>query len=399
MKNLKREHYLQKIRAFKEKNLIKVLTGQRRVGKSFVLQQIKNEIVTDNPKANIIDVNLEKLDFIHIKDFKDLAAYIKDKSIKQTNYLFIDEIQEVQGFEKTLRSLLTENNYDIYCTGSNAKILSGELATLLSGRQIEIRIHSLSFTEFIEFYQKSPNLDALQQYLQFGGMPYLINLPNDEDIKNEYLKNIFTTILFRDVVARYEIRDVTFLENLMHYLADNTGSIVSASKISKYLKSQNINKTTQLIINYLSYIENTFCITKVRRTDIQGKKIFETGEKYYFEDIGIRNILTGFRLTDMNKILENTVYHHLVFCGYNVFIGKLSNLEIDFVAEKNNERYYIQVAYLLHNEQTVKREFGNLLKIQDNFPKYVVSMDTFTAPATYKGIKQLSLLDFLLNFI
>ena len=398
MQNFKREHYLQKIRPFKNKNLIKVLTGQRRVGKSFVLQQIKNEIITDNPNANIIDINLEKLEFNYIKNYEDLAGYIKNKSESKTNYLFIDEIQEVQKFEKTLRSLLAENNYDIYCTGSNAKILSGELATLLSGRQIEIRIHSLSFIEFIKFHKKSPNSESLQQYLQFGGMPYLINLPDDADIRNEYLKNIFTTILFRDVVARYEIRDVTFLENLMHYLADNTGSIVSASKISKYLKSQNINKTTQLIINYLSYIENTFCINKVRRTDVQGKKIFETGEKYYFEDIGIRNILTGFRLTDMNKILENTVYHHLVFCGYNVFIGKLNDLEIDFVAEKNNEKTYIQVSYLIHNEQTIIREFGNLLKIQDNFPKYVVSMDTFTAPATYKGIKQLSLLDFLLNF-
>lgn len=398
MQNFKREHYLQKIRPFKEKNLIKVLTGQRRVGKSFILQQIKNEIITDNPKANIIDINLEKLEFNYIKTFKDLYGYIKDKSINQINYLFIDEIQEVKKFEKTLRSLLTENNYDIYCTGSNAKILSGELATILSGRQIEIKIHSLSFTEFIKFHHKLPNSDALQQYLQFGGMPYLINLPNDPDIRNEYLKNIFTTILFRDIVTRYEIRDVTFLENLIHYIANNTGSIVSASKISKYLKSQSINKTTQLIINYLSYLENTFCINKIRRIDVQGKKIFETGDKYYFEDIGIRNILTGFRLTDMNKILENTVYHHLIFCGYNVFIGKLNNLEIDFVAEKNNERNYIQVAYLLHNEQTVKREFGNLLKIQDNFPKYVISMDTFAAPATYKGIKQLSVIDFLLNF-
>jgi len=398
MNNYKREFYLQKIRPFVNKQLIKVLTGQRRVGKSYILQQIKDEIITANPNANIIFINLEKLEFSHIQNYTQLSEFIQSKTKPENNYLFIDEIQDIQNFEKVLRSLVSESNFDIYCTGSNAKILSGELATYLSGRQIEIKIHPLSYSEFLDFYNKKKNFETLNSYMRFGGMPYMINLEDIDEVKNEYLQNIFNTIVFRDIVACYEIRDVSFLQNLINYVSDNVGSLVSANNINKFLKSQKINKTTQSIINYLEYFENSYSINKVKRIDLHGKKIFESGEKYYFEDLGIRNRIVGFNTADIHKIIENVVYNHLIFKGYKVFVGKMNDLEIDFVAEKNGETNYFQVAYLLKDELTIDREFGNLLKISDNYPKYVISFDTFNVPNTYKGIKHFLLIDFLTEF-
>ena len=398
MNNYKREFYLQKIRPFVNKQLIKVLTGQRRVGKSYILQQIKDEIITANPNANIIFINLEKLEFSHIQNYTQLSEFIQSKTKPENNYLFIDEIQDIQNFEKVLRSLVSESNFDIYCTGSNAKILSGELATYLSGRQIEIKIHPLSYLEFLDFYNKKKNFETLNSYMRFGGMPYMINLEDIDEVKNEYLQNIFNTIVFRDIVACYEIRDVSFLQNLINYVSDNVGSLVSANNINKFLKSQKINKTTQSIINYLEYFENSYSINKVKRIDLHGKKIFESGEKYYFEDLGIRNRIVGFNTADIHKIIENVVYNHLIFKGYKVFVGKMNDLEIDFVAEKNGETNYFQVAYLLKDELTIDREFGNLLKISDNYPKYVISFDTFNVPNTYKGIKHFLLIDFLTEF-
>jgi predicted AAA+ superfamily ATPase len=398
MKQYKREYYLQKIRPFINKQLIKVITGQRRVGKSYLLQQIRKEIADKYVNSTIIYINLESLEFDDLKNFRKLSDYIHAKSKSGKNYVFIDEIQEVEGFEKVLRSLLTEDKFDIYCTGSNAKMLTGKMATYLSGRQIEFRVHALSFTEFLEFHKKGAVKKSLMEYLHYGGMPYLINLPEKPEIWNEYLKNIYNTILFRDIITQHEIRDVTFLENLVRYIADNIGSLVSASNIGKYLKSQNVNKTTQLIINYLHYIENSYCINRSRRYDIHGKKIFESGEKFYFEDLGIRNTIVGYNISDLNKIIENAVYNHLKYYNYNVFIGKINNMEIDFVAEKNGEYIYIQATYLLNDESTITREFGNLLKIKDNYPKYVVSFDDFKAPNTYMGITHFTLLDFLLEF-
>lgn len=394
----KREYYLQKVRPFIDKQLIKVFTGQRRVGKSFLMMQIRDEILERKPDANIIYINLEKLEFSKIKNYTQLAEYIASQTKKAYNYLFIDEIQEIEGFEKVLRSLVSELDFDIYCTGSNAKMLSGEFATFLSGRQIEIRVHSLSYPEFLNFHQFNNDSNTLNLYLQFGGMPYLINLLNDNEIKSEYLNNILNTILFRDIVSRYDIRDISFLENLIRYIADNVGSLLSATNISKFLKSQNINKSTQSIINYIEYIENSFIINRVRRINLQGKKIFESGEKFYYEDLGIRNQIVGFNISEIQKIIENAVYNHLLFKGYKVFVGKVQNTEIDFVAEKNGETVYLQVAYLLKDESTINREFGNLMKIKDNFPKYVISYDSLTASNTYKGIIHITLSDFLLNF-
>ena len=394
---ISRGSYIKKLIPFIDKDIIKVFVGQRRVGKSYMLFQIIEHIIQNNPKANIIYINKELIDFNFIKDYKDLIEYIRNNSIDGKNYLFIDEIQDIEGFEKALRSLSAEGKYDIYCTGSNAQFLSGDIAGLLSGRSIEIKIFSLSFKEFLEFHKLNDNDEALHKYIKYGGLPYLVNLKLDDNIIFDYLKNIYSTILFKDVVSSQNIRNVYFLEKLVQYIADNTGSIVSAKKISDFLKSQKINISSQIVLNYLTHLTNAFLIFKVKRAEIQGEKIFETGEKYYFEDIGLRNSIVGFKQVDIAKILENVVFLQLLISGYNVSVGKLGKNEIDFVAEKNGEKKYFQVAYLLSDKTTIEREFGNLLKIKDNYPKYVISMDKIQGN-TYKGIQQLSLHNFLLSF-
>ncbi len=394
-KNIKRELYLKKVRPFYNKQLIKVLTGQRRVGKSRILLQIKSELTESYPKANFIFIDKEKFEFDAIKTYKDLMLFVKEKSKEQMNFLFIDEVQEIEDFEKALRSLLSTGNYDIYCTGSNAHIFSSKLATFLSGRQIEIKIHGLSYIEFLEFYNIENNQTSLTKYLKFGSLPYLINLPDDESVINEYLKNVITTVLYRDVVGRNNIRDVQFLNNLLKFIADNTGSLLSASNISKYLKSQKVSKSVSVIINYLTFLTDANLINRSPRMDIQGLKIFETGEKYYFEDIGLRNIIVGYRAQDISKIIENVVYNHLKIFDYKVFTGKSNEKEIDFIAIKNNEHIYLQVAYKLANDKVIRREFGNLDEIKDHYPKYVISTDDFPINTSYKGIKHIKLIDFL----
>lgn len=398
MEIFEREIYLKKIIPFIDKQLIKVLTGQRRVGKTYILRQIREYIKKNKPEANIIFIDKELHDFDKIKTHDDLINYIKEHEKKSDNYLFIDEIQEIQEFEKALRSLQNKNNFDIYCTGSNAAMLSGEISTMLSGRQIIIRVHALSYNEFLQFHKRSSSKESVLQYITYGGLPYLINLPDDMNVVGEYLKNIYTTILFRDIVMRNNIRDVKFLENLVKFLAQNTGNLFSAKNISDYLKSQNIKKSVPVITNYLKFLEDAFFLNIVSRFDIQGKKIFEIGEKIFFEDLGIRNALTGFLPGDIHKNMENAVLNHLLITGYNVYVGKNKQKEIDFIATKNNEKVYIQVTYLLNDNNTIEREFGNLLEIKDNYPKYVISYDPFETPNTYKGVKHLILENFLLNF-
>ncbi len=395
---IERKLYIERIKPFINKNIIKVLTGQRRVGKSVMLRLIAEEIKKTEAKANYIFIDKEEYEFDSMKNHTHLMDYIQLHQKDTMNYLFIDEVQEIEGFERVLRSLYNKKNFDIYCTGSNAKVFSGELATFLSGRQIIFHIGSLNFEEFCNFHKLEANNETLLKYLKFGGLPYLIHLPDDENIRFEYLNNIFSTILLRDVVNRHEIRDPRFLNDLLRFLADNTGSIFSANKISKYLKSQQINKNVALILNYLSYLEEAYFINVVQRMDIQGKKHFEVGEKYFYEDIGLRNAIVGFRMQDIGKILENVVYLHLRNNEYEVKVASFGTKEIDFIGYKNNEKIYVQVAYLLSDQITIEREFGNLLKIKDNYPKYVVSFDSFSAPNTYEGITHFTMLDFLTKF-
>jgi hypothetical protein len=395
MKNIQREIYLQKIRPFINQPLIKVLVGQRRVGKSFLMKQLKDEVCSASKNANIIYIDKEKYEFDEIRNYQQLIKYVKARQEDKLNYLFIDEVQEIEGFEKALRSLLADGIFDIYCTGSNAQMLSSDIATFLSGRQMVFKVYSLSFIEFCQFNEIQPDKASLNQYLKYGGLPYLIHLPKDDEIIFEYLKNIYDTILFRDVVSRNEIRDVAFLNNLLQFIADNTGSIVSAKKISDYLKSQQSSKSVSIIINYLTFLENAYFIFKAKRKDIQGKKIFEVGEKYYFEDFGLRNSVLGFNISDINKIVENAVYLHLLINDYKIFVGKKGDKEIDFIAERKNEKLYIQVTTSLSDEKVIKREFGNLLEVKDNYPKMVVSYDEFSGSSSYKGIKHVTLLEFL----
>lgn len=390
-----RNIYLNKIKPFIGKQLIKVLTGQRRVGKSFLLLQLIDLINSQYQNANIIHIDKENNDFSFIKNHIDLDTYIKQKSIKGTNYVFIDEVQEISDFQLTLRSLLTAGNYDLYCTGSNAYTLSGDLATLLSGRYIEVRVHSLSFIEYKEFYQLDNSIDTLNRYIKYGGLPFLIHLPNDEKVIFDYLKNVYNTIFFKDIVSRFQLKNASFLTDLTRFIAETCGSLFSARKISQYLKSQHIKTTPEAIINYLWYLENAFFIHRVKRTDIEGKKQFDIGEKLYFDDLGLRHSIIGYRQADIGKIIENIVFLHLKIHEWNVTVGYSEQKEVDFIAEKNGEKLYIQVAYMLNNENTVAREFGNLLAIADNFPKMVVTMDNLIAGASYKGIIQTHLLDFL----
>lgn len=398
-KYLKRKYYLEKIKPFIDKRLIKVIVGQRRVGKSYLLFQIMDIIRDQNKTANIIYINKELNEFEYIKNYQDLIDFVKQQSkAKRKNYLFIDEIQDIKKFEKALRSFNVQANYDIYVTGSNAKLLSGELATHLSGRYIEIKIFSLSYEEFLFFHKLKEDKEAFLKYIKYGGLPYLINLELSDEIVYDYLKNVYNTILFKDVVARHKIRNMSFLERLVEYLADNTGSLVSAKKISDFLKSQKTNITPNMVLDYLSFLKQAFFVFKVPRSDIGGKKIFEINDKYYFEDLGLRHSIVGWRQVDINKILENLVFLHLKIAGYKTTVGKLLNKEVDFVCQKQGKILYIQVAYLITAENQ-KREFGNLLAIPDNYPKIVVSMDETVEQSEYKGVQQMNIRKFLSNWI
>lgn len=392
-----RNIYIDRIKPFIDTDLIKVLIGQRRVGKSFIFYQLMDEIEKSNPQANIIYINKESYDFDSITDYKTLIEYVENKSADSDNYLFIDEIQDIELFEKALRHFSILGRYDIYCTGSNAKLLSGEIATLLAGRYIQIRIFSLSYIEFLAFHNLEDNDGSLLKYIKYGGLPHLINLRQDEAVYYEYLRNIYNSIVLRDIVERYRIRNVSFLDNLIHFICDNLGSIFSAQNISKYLKSQNLNIQSKTIIEYLSHLESVFFADRVKRSEIEGKKIFEIGEKFYLEDLGLRHCIVPYQINDISKVLENLVYHHLKVMQYEVFVGKLGNKEIDFIAQKGDKKIYIQVAYIMPDESTRDREFGNLLEIEDNFRKIIISMDPF-ATGNYKGIEHIHIRKFLTDF-
>lgn len=397
MNILNRYLYSNRIKPFVGKGIIKVLTGQRRVGKSYILLQLMQEIKDDHPNSNIIYINKELEEFRLIRGEEELFAFLKEKiDPKKENYLFIDEIQDIIGFEHVLRSLQSADSCDIFCSGSNAKMLSSELSTYLSGRYLEFRIHSLSYSEFLYFHSLPDEDNSLKLFLMYGGLPYLSRLSLNDELATEYLKNLYSTILLKDVVSREGIRNVDFLERLVSYLSDNVGSLFSATNIHKFLKSQRINISTSVIINYLNALCNAYIINKTRRLDVQGLKRFEVGEKYYFEDLGLRNCIQHLDFGhDIHKLIENAVYQHLRILGYEVYVGKLSNLEIDFVGIKDGNSVYVQVTYLIIDEKTHEREFGNLLKIENNYPKYVVSMDTFNSASNYMGIHHVHLREFL----
>jgi len=393
-KLIERLKYVQKIEAYQNKQIIKVLVGARRVGKTTILKQLSERVKNKYLDANIIFISKEYYEFKHIKNDDDLYKYINSKiEKKRNNYIFIDEIQEIENFEIALNQLLVQQ-YDIYCTGSNARMLSGDLATHLSGRYIEFQILSLTYTEFLEFHNLPNQADTLLKFIRYGGLPYLINIELNDELVYGYLRSIYNTIVLKDVVARYNIRDIDFLERLVEYLSDNLGSYVSSKKITDFLKSQRISLSVNTVLNYLQYMNNAFFIQKVQRYDIQGKKRFEINDKYYFNDLGLKHSIIPFNADDIGKVFENLVYNQLISQGYTVYVGKLQQLEIDFVAKKNGDTKYIQVAYQLPNEKVREREFGNLLKIKDNYEKVVISADELVT-GNYKGVKHVHILKFL----
>lgn len=397
IKIIERKLYIQRLKPHIGSNVIKVITGHRRVGKSYLLLSLINTIKKNDKKANIIYLNKEEYESDNVKDYHSLQAFFNSKFKKQgNNYFFVDEIQEIAGFEKCIRSIIAKKQADIYISGSNAAMLSGDLATALSGRYVEFRIHPLSYGEFLLFYKQSPSHENFYRYLKQGGMPGLIHIHQEDAPINDYLKGILSTVLLKDVVARYNIRNVVFLENLIKYLSDSIGSLLSAKSISDFLKSQRMQVSPNIVLDYLSHLCSAYLINKVPRMNIIGKKVFEINDKYYFEDIGIRNVLLGYNINDIAKILENVVYKHLVMAGYKVAVGKRGEQEVDFVAERDGETIYVQVCYLLASQKVIHREFGNLLNIPDNFKKYVVSMDKLPTANTYKGIIHYTIPDFCL---
>ena len=393
-----RQVYTGRIEKFLGKDCIIVLTGQRRVGKSYTLKMIRDLKEKDSAN-NIIYIDKEKSEFDSIKTYTDLNDYIEQHRLKdKKNYILVDEIQDVEEFERSVRSYRTEPDCEVIITGSNAKMLSGELSTLIGGRYKEIRIQSLSYREFLQFHRLEDSDDALSWYIQFGGLPGLVKIGLDEDDAREYQKDILNTVLLKDVILRNKIRNVAFLENLVRFLSDNIGKIISANSIAKYMKSQgeSINSTT--IIDYTRMLTEAFIVHKVGRYDIHGKRLFESNDKFYFEDHGLRNALCGgTREGDIEKVIENIVYQHLLRMGYKVTVGQLQAGEIDFVCEKTgSSRVYVQASYIIADNQTREREFGNLQIIKDNYPKYVVSMTPLVTKNDENGITHLSLRRFLM---
>ena len=399
MEILVRQHYLNKIEHYLGKDTIIVLTGQRRVGKSYTLRMVR-DIKAKDESNNIIYIDKEKKAFDHIKTYQDLNAYIDTHyQTGKMNYILIDEIQEIEEFERTVRSYATEPDVEVIVTGSNAKMLSKELSTIIGGRYKEIHVQSLSYSEFLQFHRLQDGDDALAKYIQFGGLPGLLKMGLDEDDAIEYQKDVLNTVLLKDVISRNNIRNVAFLEKLTNFIADNIGKMISASSISKYMKSQGTNVASDTIIDYAQYLEDAYIIHKVNRYDIHGKRLFESNDKFYFEDHGLRNAQAGgTREGDIEKVIENVVYQHLVRMGYKVNVGQLQAGEIDFVCIKKagTKRIYIQAAYLIANDETREREFGNLHNIKDNYPKYVVSMTPGVTRSDDNGVTHLHLRNFLM---
>ena len=401
---LKRDEYIKKIVPFIDKDVIKVLTGIRRSGKSVMLkllmEELKNRGINEN---QFIYINFENLKYRNLKNYERLYDFILNKvdDKYKSYYVFLDEIQEVEGWEKCVNSLRVDEElrFDIYITGSNAKLLSGELSTYLAGRYIEFIVYPFSFKEFFEIIQEKNQeikvKEAFQKYVKFGGMPFLHNLDYNFEASMQYLQDLYASIILKDITQRNNIRDTDLLERIINYIVMNIGNTFSATSISKFFKSENRKVATETILNYIKACEEAFLVYRVARNDLLGKKILNVNEKYYIADHGIREAIMENNQKNINQVLENIVYFEMLRRGYNIKIGKVDNLEVDFVCKKNDETIYIQVSYLLASEDTKEREFSVLENIKDNYPKYVLSMDEFDM--SRNGIKHVNLIEFLIK--
>ena len=398
---IKRESYMRRIRPFINGELVKVMTGIRRSGKSVMLELVKQELLEMGVRAEqFISINFEDMRYLHLCTAQVLHQEIltRAEGIAGKVYLFFDEIQEVKDWEKCVNSLRVALDCDIYITGSNAKLLSGELATYLGGRYVEFVIYPFSFAEFLELYRpttpQATVQQCFQQYLLFGGMPYLSRLNYQEEPVRQYLSDLYDSVQLKDIIKRNKVRDVDLLERILAYVMANVGTTFSAGSLTKFFKSEQRSVSPETVLNYIRYCCDAYLFYQVKRQDLQGKQILSTSEKYYIADHGIREAVFGGNMRDINLVLENIVFLELLRRGYTVTVGKAGEREVDFVCDRRGEKLYVQVTYLLASEETIAREFGVYDSIRDNFPKYVVSMDELDLSRS--GIKHRNIRDFLL---
>lgn len=396
MGRIDRKLYTDRILSLLGKGEVVVLTGHRRAGKSCILECLAANLRRND--GHVLYVDMENPDYADITDFEQLNAWIKKHILeKKRNYLLIDEVQEIAHFEKTLRYWVKQPNVDIVVTGSNAMMLSSDIATVFAGRYVRVHVQSLNYREFLEFNRIPSSPEALAAYLRWGGLPFLCNIPADDvRTRTDYLGSIYDTIFVKDIIIRRQVRNVPFIDNLARFVADNSGKLFSANSIAKYLKNKETSVSSNTVSDYMGALCSTYMIDRVQRYDIRGKRIFEQQEKYYFEDLGIRNYLCrDKRQADLEKILENAVYIKLVNDGYTVYVGQMDGKEIDFVARRGDETAYYQVSLQISSPETYEREFGNLKRIKDNYPKYVVTMDPLSPLLNDNGIRVLKAESFL----
>lgn len=394
---IKRELYMSKIRPFFNKPIVKVLTGIRRCGKSVMLELIKDELIqTGASKSQLVSINFESKAVDYVKSAELTYQHIKKIvcEAKSKVYLFLDEIQELKGWETMINSCMIDFDVDIYITGSNAKLLSGELATYLAGRYVEFRIYPFSFKEVLDILPGTDISKAFQTYLIQGGMPFLYKFPIDQPSAMQYLSDIYDSIILKDIASRNKIRDIEMLKRIILFFISDIGNTFSAANITKYLKSELRSISAETIYNYIEYCKNACLLHLVSREDISGKKLLKFQEKFYITDHGIRQALYGSNMKDINQILENIVYMELLRRDYKITVGRYKNKEVDFAASRAGEKIYIQVSYILASDETIEREFSVLESIPDNYPKYVVSMDEIDRGRN--GIHNINIKNFLL---
>ena len=394
-----RKIYQARLARFAGTPVIKVLTGMRRVGKSTVMRLFRDQLTAGGVTGEqIVFIDMELMEFAFIRDAADLHAYVTARRLAGTankpQYLFIDEVQEINGWEKAVNSILNEGGFDIYLTGSNANLLSSELATLLTGRYVEIPVYPLSFREYARFRNADPDDTLFGEYLRRGGMPGIHRMEQDDETIRQYLVSLTDSIILKDIVGRYAVRDIDLLRRIIRFTADNSGNVYSARRVAEFMKNERRTAGVETVYNFLSYMTSSYLVHQAPRYDLKGKRLLEVGEKYYFGDLGLKNALVGYRQSDINTALETVVCFHLKRTGHEVSIGKVGNAEIDFIAERSGRRIYIQVCYLVADESVATREFGPLEAVDDNYPKYVLSMDRIMG-GDRNGVSRVYLPDFL----
>ncbi|MHB2150972.1 ATP-binding protein [Calditrichota bacterium LG25] len=394
-----RKIYLDKLKAWQDKPLIKILVGLRRAGKSTLIKLFINSLIEKKVEAQrVLYINKESLQYAYVQTYTDLYREVRNRynKINQKLYLFVDEVQEIENWEKAIISIYTEELADIYISGSNARIFSGELATLLGGRYIPILVLPLTYNEFLLFRNQIKHDEKyFNEFLKYGGLPGIHHLQWKDEFIFEYIYAVYNTIVLRDIVQRNNLRNAAFLEKVIQFVFDNISQIFSAKRIVDFLKKEHRRTNIETVYNYIKFLEEAHVIFRVPRYDIKGKRLLEVREKYFVADLGLRHALLGYKERDINQLLENIVFIELLKRGYTIKIGQLGSQEIDFIIEKENKKAYLQVVYLLASKETIEREFGSLAKIKDNYPKYVLSLDRHFV-SERDGIIHLNLIDFLL---